>query len=137
MRRFTLAVLLVTGVFGCRETEPEQLLRATEVTDQNDLIGGPLAHGQIGDFLIENDKVRYIITGAHHSWGPGLFGGTVVDADRRRAEPFYRGSRATITSLSSFRQSTSSCRIRPSRRSGWPTTAPTAQPRLSRWKAPA
>ncbi len=92
MRRFTLAVLLVTGVFGCRETEPEQLLRATEVTDQNDLIGGPLAHGQIGDFLIENDKVRYIITGAHHSWGPGLFGGTVVDADRRRAEPFYRGS---------------------------------------------
>jgi hypothetical protein len=47
-------------------------------------IGGPKAQGQIGDYIIENDKVRVVVLGPRASFGPGLFGGSVLDADLRR-----------------------------------------------------
>ncbi len=82
---FALALVL-----GCESRDRASLLRAKRIETRSELIGGPLAHGQPGDYLIENDVVRFVISGAHHSWGPGLFGGTVVDADLRRWEPGYR-----------------------------------------------
>ena len=82
---------LTLALPACREDDPAALLQAKQVETLHDLIGGPLAHGQVGDFVIENDQVRFIISGAHHSWGPGLFGGTVVDADVRRFHPLFRG----------------------------------------------
>jgi hypothetical protein len=88
VQRLSLVIIGLAAIFlldGCKEGEtPESVLSARQVQGPHDLIGGPLAHGEIGDFVIENDKVRFIITGAHHSWGPGLFGGTIVDADIQR-----------------------------------------------------
>ncbi|HIA02874.1 MAG TPA: PHP domain-containing protein, partial [Myxococcales bacterium] len=88
-----LPLAMCAGILlsGC--AEDESLLRAKQVENPHELIGGPLAHGEVGDYLIENDQVRFIISGAHHSWGPGLLGGTVVDADLRRSEPEFRGGR--------------------------------------------
>ncbi len=89
MRR---SLLLLAVALGCsREDERKETLSARVVANENDLIGGVLAHGQVGDFRLENDQVRFIISGAHHSWGPGLFGGTVVDADLQRGNPENRG----------------------------------------------
>src|SRR5262249_2089626 len=34
----------------------------------------------------ENDRIRVAILGGHHSPGPGVFGGSIVDADVRRAD---------------------------------------------------
>ena len=91
MRRLLIIASAMIALAGCREDD-EVVLEAHVIENPHDLIGGPLGHGQIGDFLIQNDKVRFVITGAHHSWGPGLFGGTVVDADLRRDEPYFRGA---------------------------------------------
>ena len=90
-RAATIGAIALLLVSACKDaSEPPKILRATEIDDKQLLIGGPLAHGQVGDFLIENDQVRFVISGAHHSWGPGLFGGTVVDADLQRSNPKYR-----------------------------------------------
>ncbi len=59
---------------------------ARQISDPNDLIGGPMATGRLGDYLIENDKIRVIIS------GPGRdpvgfvapFGGHIIDADKVR-----------------------------------------------------
>jgi hypothetical protein len=49
-------------------------------------VGGPAAIGEIGDFVLENDKIRTVILQEGNSVGPGMFGGTLVDADLRRPE---------------------------------------------------
>ena len=57
--------------------------RAQQVQATSELIGGPKALGQIGDFLLENDKIRVIIHGVNGGSGRGntLFGGQIIDAD--------------------------------------------------------
>ena len=92
--RTLLLTTTLVGAVACRDAdEPGKRLSARTVASDADLIGGPLAHGQVGDFIIENESVRFIISGAHHSWGPGLFGGTVVDADLQRTDPEFSGLR--------------------------------------------
>jgi hypothetical protein len=58
--------------------------RAAQVDDPAQLIGGEMAHGQVGDFVIENAQVRFVIQGAKRVFGPVPFGGAVIDADLRR-----------------------------------------------------
>ncbi len=55
--------------------------RATQVTTRAELIGGPRALGEVGDYLLENDKVRFIVQGEGFSRGFGVFGGGLLDAD--------------------------------------------------------
>ncbi len=52
--------------------------------DRSDGIGGPKALGRGGDILLENDKVRFVISAGGTSMGPALYGGTVLDADLNR-----------------------------------------------------
>jgi hypothetical protein len=54
------------------------------ITSRAELIGGDRAIGEIGDYLIENEKVRFIIHKAGPSRGFGVFGGSLIDADLRR-----------------------------------------------------
>lgn len=61
-------------------------LRAKQIESSFELVGGPVAMANVGDFLLENDQIRVAILGAHHSPGPGVFGGSLVDADLRRAD---------------------------------------------------
>lgn len=62
----------------------ERLLRAKIIEHRSELVGGPVAMADIGDFLLENDQIRVAILGARDSPGPGVFGGAIVDVDRRR-----------------------------------------------------
>lgn len=69
-------------------------LKAYKVSDRAQLIGGPGAIGQVGDYLLENDQVRAVVLGPRtqdHSAGPGIFGGGLADIDLVRTEAEFRG----------------------------------------------
>ncbi|MDP8223392.1 MAG: CehA/McbA family metallohydrolase [Candidatus Lernaella stagnicola] len=60
-------------------------VRAGMITDVDELIGGPRARAEIGDYKIYNSQVEFIIRSPQHS-GIGWTGyaGNVIDADRAR-----------------------------------------------------
>ena len=70
------------GIPGC--ADGKDLLRAKAVENRAELIGGPVAMADLGDFLLENDQIRVNILGPKDSPGPGVFGGSIVDVDIRR-----------------------------------------------------
>jgi hypothetical protein len=57
---------------------------AQRVNDRTQLVGGPTALGEVGDYLLENDKVRIVVQDLTFNRGSGLFGGSLIDADLRR-----------------------------------------------------
>jgi hypothetical protein len=59
--------------------------RARQITDEADLIQGPLAHGRIGDWLLENCTARFVIQdgGQRDLHSVGQYGGNVIDAELR------------------------------------------------------
>ena len=61
-----IALLLAT----CTGTNPPHS-RAQRIGKLEEAIGGPHAIGQVGDWLIENDKVRFIIADKGVGRGPG------------------------------------------------------------------
>lgn len=52
-------------------------------------VGGPKAVAREGDLVLENDHARIAILSARNSLGPGLYGGSIVDADILRSDPRY------------------------------------------------
>lgn len=58
---------------------------AKVVDAQADLIGGEGATGQLGDVLLQNDKLRVIVEKPGRVVGPMPSGGSIVDADLVRA----------------------------------------------------
>ena len=55
---------------------------ARQIASTSELIGGPLAMGKIGDYLIENDKARFIVRDTGREFGFMLtYGGHLIDAD--------------------------------------------------------
>ncbi len=77
-----LGGLLSLAFAGCNSTSG--LLRAKQIENRAEVIGGPVSVVDIGDYLLENDQIRIGIISAKDSPGPGVFGGSVVDIDRRR-----------------------------------------------------
>ncbi|HHO50532.1 MAG TPA: hypothetical protein ENK18_06565 [Deltaproteobacteria bacterium] len=67
--------------------------RAYPIDSLDRAIGGPKAVAQVGDLLLENQHARLAILGARNSLGPGLYGGSIVDADLRRSDPTFGGGR--------------------------------------------
>ena len=57
---------------------------AATIKTESQLIGGPSAQGRIGDVLLANDRVRFVIQKPEKSAGVGSFGGTLIDADHQR-----------------------------------------------------
>lgn len=55
--------------------------RAFRVDSRSQLIGGPRALGEVGDWMLENDKVRFVIQDSGFSRGFGVYGGALIDAD--------------------------------------------------------
>jgi len=57
--------------------------RAYRITREDQLIGGPLAHGRIGDYLLENEVARFIIQDVRKRdiYSVGAFGGNLIDAE--------------------------------------------------------
>ncbi|MEZ4460179.1 MAG: hypothetical protein R3E66_10695 [bacterium] len=76
------AVVLASAV-SC-DKSPETVSRAQRVADRTQLIGGPTALGEVGDYLLENDQVRVVIQDLTYNRGSGIFGGSLIDADLKR-----------------------------------------------------
>lgn len=79
------ALLALGGLLclsACDERAPTA--NARRVTHRADLIGGPSALGEVGDYLLENDKIRVVIQDTGFSRGFGVYGGGLIDADRVR-----------------------------------------------------
>jgi hypothetical protein len=86
-----LAVLFAPAMPGCNSGKG--LLRAKQIETRSEVVGGPVAVADIGDYLLENDEIRVAILGAKDSPGPGVYGGSVVDIDLRRSrEEFSNGN---------------------------------------------
>jgi hypothetical protein len=59
--------------------------KARRIDSAEDLIGGTMPTGVLGDTLLSNDQVRVVIQKPGRHLGPVLFGGNIVDADLQRA----------------------------------------------------
>jgi hypothetical protein len=59
-------------------------VRAGVITREEELIGGALPKGRVGDFKIYNSKIRVVIEGARPSDGWLVYGGGIADADIAR-----------------------------------------------------
>ena len=79
--------MLLFVLFACPTSSEWASARPIETL--GDTIGGPKATARPGDFLLENDRLRVAIVGPRYSMGPSPFGGTLCDADIRRADPKY------------------------------------------------
>src|SRR5688500_2583593 len=84
MRVVVVVVAVALSFASC--TPPPPAARCVKVTSRAELIGGPRALGEVGDFLLENDKVRFIVQDQGFSRGFGVFGGALLDADLVRPE---------------------------------------------------
>ncbi|MCO4764316.1 MAG: PHP domain-containing protein, partial [Myxococcales bacterium] len=80
-----LSICLVMVLPACTQDEPN-LLRAKRAESRYELVGGPVAYGDVGDYVLENDKLRAAILDTNRSWGPGVYGGSLVDLDVRRKD---------------------------------------------------
>lgn len=59
---------------------------ARRIEDPDDLIGGPMAMGRVGDFLLANDQIRVVIRDVGRQFSFLLtYGGNIIDADWVRA----------------------------------------------------
>jgi hypothetical protein len=82
-----LAAAVAPGMPSCNDGYG--LLLAKQVENRDELVGGPVAMADVGDFLLQNDQIKVNILGPHDSQGPGVFGGSIVDVDVRRERLGY------------------------------------------------
>ncbi len=59
--------------------------RAVKIETEDQRVGGPFAQGMVGDYLLENDKIRVVIQRPYRHIGAAPYGGTIIDADLKRA----------------------------------------------------
>ena len=71
---------LALAAFGCQEVTPAATAR--RVATRTELIGGPSALGEVGDYLLENDHLRVIVQDKGFSRGFGVYGGSLNGAFR-------------------------------------------------------
>ncbi len=90
--RSVLLLAALPAVGSCLGDAPE-FARAFVMESLADGVGGPKAIAQPGDILLENEHARLAILSGRNSLGPGLYGGSVVDADLQRYDPAAGGGR--------------------------------------------
>ena len=83
MRSLALALLIAVAP-GCTPAPPHAW--AGQVTGKAQLIGGPRAAGEIGDWRLSNGRVRFIVQDIHSARVYGTFGGSLLDADLARGD---------------------------------------------------
>lgn len=86
-----LAVLfsVAPGFAACNDHAG--LLSAKQIENRAELVGGPVAMADVGDYLLQNDLIKVNILGPKDSPGPGVFGGSIVDIDIRRDHLGFEG----------------------------------------------
>jgi len=87
--KLTWLSFALIGVGGCTPDQPEGWSSAKVIGDLTDAIGGEKAVGQAGDIILENDEIRLVILGDRTSYGPAIYGGSLLDADLQRNDPRY------------------------------------------------
>lgn len=86
-----LAALLFT-LGACEQAEQFKQASAYKISSRSELIGGPKALGNIGDYMLENDKIRVVINGHptdYSGGGVNKWGGSIIDADIQRVESYF------------------------------------------------
>jgi len=73
--------LAATGLFSAVGNGAKAKLIEAEA----ELVGGPFAQGVVGDYLLENDKIRVVIQRPYRHIGAAPYGGAIIDADLKRA----------------------------------------------------
>ena len=68
------------------EPNPDGEVRVFVSAQESDLVGGEAATGQVGDYVMENDKVRFVIEADTRAIGACPYGGNIIDGDVRRGE---------------------------------------------------
>ncbi|HCF57470.1 MAG TPA: hypothetical protein DFS52_05695, partial [Myxococcales bacterium] len=76
--RTGLAVLIAGALGACEESTGTRAM-AMQVTKRDQLVGGPRALGDVGDFVLSNGRIRAVVQGASASRGFGVFGGSLID----------------------------------------------------------
>jgi hypothetical protein len=84
-------LLLLLLLPGCNDGDP--FARAYKIKNRAQIIGGTSALADLDDYILENDKIRVAFPEKGNSVGPGVFGGSLIDADLRRTEAPFRGGR--------------------------------------------
>jgi hypothetical protein len=79
----TMAAIAAVGP-GISCNDGYGVLLAKQVENRGELVGGPVAMADVGDYLLQNDLIKVNILGVKDSPGPGIFGGSIVDIDVRR-----------------------------------------------------
>lgn len=75
-----LVVLFVAVLIASLPASVRASVEAVEITDPGQLLEGPGASGQLGDLLIANDEVAFVIEAIDHHHGYGVTGGHLIDA---------------------------------------------------------
>ena len=73
-------IALVVSIFLAAAQASAGDAEARSIVDHSDLLEGPGAQGQLGDFLLINGDVAVIIEHVDHAHGDGLSGGNILDA---------------------------------------------------------
>ena len=79
------SLALFSLALSCSESV-DPFVNARRVTTRTDLVGGPSALGELGDFVMENSKIKVIIQDQGYSRGFGVYGGGLIDADFSRPQ---------------------------------------------------
>lgn len=85
-----VALVALAGGLAAGCNDGDAGARAYRATSPDQLIGGDVAMARVGDFILENEHLRFAILDKDASPAPGVFGGTLVDADLVRPEAQYR-----------------------------------------------
>ncbi len=64
-----------------QEVTRASVSQAQRITSATQLIGGPSARAEIGDYIMQNDHVRVVVQDLNYNRGSGVFGGSLIDAD--------------------------------------------------------
>ncbi|MBK8014880.1 MAG: CehA/McbA family metallohydrolase [Deltaproteobacteria bacterium] len=81
--RVLMAALIAVAGVACSSRDDTRVI-AKRITARSELIGGPGALGEVGDFILENEEIRVIIQNTGYSRGFGIYGGSLIDADLQR-----------------------------------------------------
>ncbi len=83
-----LSLCFVVAVAGCGGSGAPDGGRATaqRAVNRSQLVGGERALGEVGDIVMENEKIRLVIQKEGYSRGFGVYGGSLIDADLRRTD---------------------------------------------------
>jgi hypothetical protein len=86
------ALALAALATACSPPADRTFAEVIKITDRSQLIGGPGAQGAVGDYLIQNDKIRVIVHGRAGDTGSSTaFGGSILDADIQRPQAEFSG----------------------------------------------